>query len=235
MKIIVVVLFCLLISSPIAQVMDQQVWVETGVKYNISKKLSSSFDVTQRYGYKGLGTLFPQLSVRYKVNSWLRPSLDYRIILSKSLDGTYTSSQRINGNLQFSYAKNGLEFGFRVRYQYRFERINSAYDSEFDHAFRFKPSVEYTIKGTPLTPTLSTELFYNPENSANGKQFNRARYFGGITIDLPHKQHVSVGIYYDKSINIMPKSRIMYGLAYQISLAASKSKKKSTTKNLRDL
>ena len=168
-----------------AQLFEQQVWVETGAKYNLTKKLGASLDLTQRFGYDGLSTFFPQVSFRYKVSSWFRPSMDYRVILSKSLDGTYSTSQRINGNLQFYYTKKRLEAGLRIRYQYSFERIGAAYDSEFDQAWRIKPSVQYNIKGLPLTPELSAEFFYNPENSANGNQFNRIRYYGGADIESP--------------------------------------------------
>lgn len=218
-----------------AQLFEQQVWVETGVKYNLTKKLGASLDLTQRYGYDGLGTLFPQVSFRYKISSWFRPSMDYRVILSKALDGTYSTSQRINGNLQFTYAKKRLEAGLRVRYQYSFERISAAYDSEFDQAWRIKPSVQYNIKGLPITPELSTEFFYNPENSAKGNQFNRIRYYGGADIELKHNQRIGVGVYLDQWINGLPKKRVMYSLVYSIGIATSKKTDKKPSKNLRDL
>ncbi len=224
-----------MVTSSIAQLFEQQVWVETGVKYNLNKKLGASFDLTQRYGYDGLGTLFPQVSFRYKISSWFRPSIDYRVILSKALDGTYSTSQRINGNLQFTYAKKRLEAGLRVRYQYSFERISAAYDSEFDQAWRIKPSVQYNIKGLPITPELSAEFFYNPENSAEGNQFNRIRYYGGADIELKHNQRIGVGVYLDQWINSIPKKRVMYSLSYSIGLATSKKTDKKPSKNLRDL
>ena len=218
-----------------AQLFEQQVWVETGVKYNLTKKLGASLDLTQRYGYDGLGTLFPQVSFRYKVSSWFRPSIDYRVVRSKALDGSYSTNQRINGNLQFTYAKKRLEAGLRVRYQYSFERISAAYDSEFDQAWRIKPSVQYNIKGLPITPELSTEFFYNPENSAKGNQFNRIRYYGGADIELKHNQRIGVGVYLDQWINGLPKKRVMYSLGYSIGIATSKKTDKKPSKNLRDL
>ena len=235
MKDILGFLFCLLLTKPMAQFFEQQVWVETGVKYNLTKKLGASLDLTQRYGYDGLGTLFPQVSFRYKVSSWFRPSIDYRVVRSKALDGSYSTSQRINGNLQFTYAKKRLEAGLRVRYQYSFERISAAYDSEFDQAWRIKPSVQYNIKGLPITPELSTEFFYNPENSAKGNQFNRIRYYGGADIELKHNQRIGVGVYLDQWINGLPKKRVMYSLGYSIGIATSKKTDKKPSKNLRDL
>jgi hypothetical protein len=234
-KVILGFLFCLLLTKPMAQLFEQQVWVETGLKYNLTKKLGASLDLTQRYGYDGLGTLFPQVSFRYKVSSWFRPSIDYRVILSKSLDGVYSTSQRVNGNLQFSYTLKRVEAGLRIRYQYSFERISEAYDSEFDQAWRIKPSVQYNIKGLPVTPELCAEFFYNPENSSKGNQFNRIRYYGGADIEFKHKQNISVGVYFDQWINGLPKKRVMYSLGYSIGLATSKNTDKKPSKNLRDL
>ncbi len=235
MKFFLGIFWCFIVTSSIAQLFEQQVWVETGVKYNLNKKLGASFDLTQRYGYDGLSTLFPQLSVRYKVSPWFRTSLDYRLILSKSTTETYDASQRINANLQFSHTYKRLELGLRIRYQYSFNRLGESYDSEFDQAWRIKPSAEYNIKGLPITPSFSAEFFYNPENSANGKQFNRIRYYAGTTIELKHNQGIELGLFFDQWINGIPRKRLVYSLSYVISLGAAKKENKKPNKNLRDL
>jgi hypothetical protein len=218
-----------------AQLFEQQVWVETGVKYTLNKKLGASFDLTQRYGYDGLRTLFPQLSVRYKVTPWFRTSLDYRLILSKSTAETYDASQRINANLQFSQTYKRFDLGLRIRYQYSFDRLGGSYDSEFDQAWRIKPGAEYNIKGLPITPSLSAEFFYNPENSVIGNQFNRIRYYAGTTIELTHNQGIELGLFFDQWINGVPRKRLMYSLSYVISLGAAKKDNKKPSKTLRDL
>jgi hypothetical protein len=229
------IFWCFLVTSSIAQLFEQQVWVETGVKYTLNKKLSASFDLTQRYGYDGLRTLFPQLSVRYKVSPWFRTSLDYRLVLSKSTAETYDASQRINANLQFSQTYKRFDLGLRIRYQYSFDRLGGAYDSEFDQAWRIKPGAEYNIKGLPITPSLSAEFFYNPENSVIGKQFNRIRYYAGTTIELTHNQGIELGLFFDQWINGVPRKRLMYSLSYVISLGAAKKDNKKPSKTLRDL
>lgn len=235
MKFFLGIFWCFLVTSSIAQLFEQQVWVETGVKYTLNKKLSASFDLTQRYGYDGLRTLFPQLSVRYKVSPWFRTSLDYRLVLSKSTAETYDASQRINANLQFSQTYKRFDLGLRIRYQYSFDRLGGAYDSEFDQAWRIKPGAEYNIKGLPITPSLSAEFFYNPENSVIGKQFNRIRYYAGTTIELTHNQGIELGLFFDQWINGVPRKRLMYSLSYVISLGAAKKDNKKPSKTLRDL
>lgn len=235
MKGILGFLFCLMLTKSMAQLFEQQVWLETGVKYNLNKKIGASMDLTQRYGYSGLETIFPQVSFRYKLKKWVRPSIDYRLVYSKSNSGEYNASHRVNGNLQLSHTLKRFDVGFRVRYQYSFKRLNSNYDAEFDQAWRFKPSIQYNIKGQPVSPELSAEFFYNPENSVKGNQFNRIRYYAGADLSLPKNQTIGIGLYLDQWVNDIPKKRIMYSLSYSIGLASSKKTDKKPSKNLRDL
>jgi len=175
-KFILGIFWCFMVTSSMAQLFEHQVWVETGVKYNLNKT-----------------------------------------------------------NLQFSHTYKRFDLGLRIRYQYSFDRLGGSYDSEFDQAWRIKPGAEYNIKGLPITPSLSAEFFYNPENSANGKQFNRIRYYAGTTIELKHNQGIELGLFYDQWINGIPRKRLMYSFSYVISLGSAKKENKKPSKNLRDL
>lgn len=230
-------LFALIIASSFhshSQLFSQQFWLQTGAKINLNSKWSSSIDVTQRYGYSGLNTFFPQVSFRYKLTKWMRPSLDYRLIASQSLDGYYTQSHRLNGNLQLGQDVKRFSFGFRLRYQYSFNRLSSNYDAEFDRALRFKPSVEYDIKNSSFGPNISADFFYNPTNSAKGRQFTRIRYYAGVNMVLKKNHGIGAGMYLDQWINDIPKLRCMYSISYTYSISKDKKKDKGT-KNMRDL
>lgn len=235
MKGILGLLFCLMLTNPMAQLFEQQVWLETGVKYNLNKKIGASMDLTQRYGYSGLETIFPQVSFRYKLKKWVRPSIDYRLLYSRSNSGEYNASHRVNGNLQFSHTIQRFDVGLRIRYQYSFNRLNSNYDAEFDQAWRLKPSLQYNIKGQPISPELSAEFFYNPEHSVEGNQFNRIRYYAGTDLSLPKNQTLGIGLYMDQWINDIPKIRVMYSLSYSIGLNNPRKSESPRTRNIRDL
>jgi len=181
---LLVLFVCCLSGSSFAQFTEQQVWVETGLKVSLSKKFSTGIDLTQRYAYNGLSTVFPQLSIKYKPLKWLKPSVDYRLIGSKELNGIYTLSHRINGNIQIDQPIKRFQAGIRVRYQYSFNRLGGQYDAEFDQAWRIKPSVQYDIKGSALSPLMSAEFFYNPSNSASGHKFTRIRYYAGLSYSV---------------------------------------------------
>ena len=230
-------LFALIFASSFhsfSQLFSQQIWLQTGAKINLNSKLSSSIDVTQRYGNSGLNTFFPQVSLRFKLTKWMRPSLDYRLIASQSLDGSYTQSHRLNGNLQLSHSVKRFSIGFRVRYQYSFIRLGSNYDAEFDQAWRFKPSIEYDIKNSAISPEVSAEFFYNPANAVNGKQFTRTRYYAGANMIIMKNHAIGLGMYLDQWLNDIPRLRCMYSISYSYSIPIRK-KKETDSKNMRDL
>lgn len=214
--------------------MTHEVWAETGVKYALNNKISLSVDLTQRYGTYGLATVFPQMSIRYKVTKWFRPSIDYRWISSRDFDQPFESAHRLNGNLQFDYVKKRMSLGFRVRYQYNFQSLVAQYDTEFDRAWRIKPSLSYDFNNLPVTPNASLELFYSANNGPTGKQFTRVRYYFGAELDTKGPHAFDLGIFMDQWLNAIPKKRIMYSIGYCYSIG-SPEKEKKKSKNLRDL
>ncbi|MFZ9612617.1 MAG: DUF2490 domain-containing protein [Crocinitomicaceae bacterium] len=212
-----------------------QVWNELGASAKLSKDWSCGVDLTTRFGNGGVVTYFPQVSIKYKWNKFIRPSLDYRMIMNRELNGNYLASHRINGNLQFSYALNRHSFGFRVRYQYSFNRIIGTYEPEFDQAFRFKPSYSLDINNSIFSPKASCEFFYNPASGAQGKQFTRIRYYAGLALEIQGPHGIEIGWLYDQRINkANPVNRSVMLISYSYALGTQK-KDKPKTKGVRDL
>lgn len=235
MRALCLLVFLIYGGSYWAQTYSSNLWIETGVKYNLSKKVSLGGELTQRYAPDGLNTWFPQASVKYKLTKWCRPSIDYRLISKKEFSGVYTVSHRINGNLQFNLIKKRLDLGFRVRYQQSFDKLGSGYNSEFDNAWRFQPSFAYDLNDFLLTPNVSAEFFYNPENAANGHQFTRVRYFIGFDLDIESPHGFSFGYYFDQRINEgNPNQRHIINLGYTYSIAKKNNSKKPTNKSIKD-
>jgi hypothetical protein len=159
-------------------------------------------------------------------------SVDYRLIGKKDFNGNYLSSQRINGNVQLSYGINRHSFGFRTRFQYSFRNLAVPYESEFDQAFRFKPSYSYDISNSILSPKVSCEFFYNPSQGFQGQQFTRIRYYAGLALELAGPHNLEVGYYYDQKINASnPVNRSILNLSYSYAIE-SMDKEKSTKPRL---
>jgi hypothetical protein len=223
----------ILFSHAMAQNLDQEVWLESGISYQPIKRWTVNGALNQRYNQYGLATIFPQFSVKYKLTKWLRPSIDYRWIASREFLEPYESSHRLNANLQGSYSYKRLDLGLRLRYQYSFHRINSNYDAEFDQAWRFKPSLQYNIRDFPLSPSVSAEFFYDPTHHAEGKRFTRIRYYAGFDFEIQRVHKFSIGTYLDQWVNTIPRARLMYSLGY--SFAIEPAKEKDKTKKGKDI
>ena len=182
--------------------------------------------LTNRFGETGLTTIFSQFSVKYSLTNWLRPSIDYRLVSSQQKNGSYLTNNRINTNIQFSKDTKRLSFKLRLRYQYSFSKFNqSNYDPEFDLAYRFRPSISYDINNSIISPMISGEYFYNPENSVLGNRFTKARYFIGTAFELDGPHELTIGYIYDRQINLPdPLQRHIVSITYNYKL---KSKKKN--------
>ena len=229
-------LLCFNTSTVFCQSTVFQVWNELGVSGKLKKDFSYGVDLTTRFGSDGLGTVFPQLSLKYKWNKYVRVSVDYRLIGKKELNGNMLVSHRINGNLQLSYGIKRHSFGFRTRYQYSFNTTVGLYESEFDQAFRFKPSYAYDINNSILTPKISCEFFYNPSPGNQGQQFTRLRYYAGIALELAGPHNVEVGYYYDQKIQVAnPVNRSILNLSYSYAIGEGKKKESRKGKNARFL
>lgn len=203
------------------QTSSGMVWTELGVKGSVTKKIDWAADVTTRFGNLGVNTFFPQVSVKYKLTKWFRPSLEYRAIFNHLSNGNYNFSNRLNINGEFKKGVSDFDFGLRVRYQYSFGTLFSggAYDPEFDQAIRIKPSVTYDIKKSMFSPTASVEFFYDPAYGQYGRQFTKIRTFVGIKMDWKKPFDVSVGYMFDGKINLPnPSSRhiLSVSLAYKL-------------------
>jgi hypothetical protein len=84
---------------------DLHAWTEIGVKAKLTKKADLGLEWSNRFDAFGLRTTFPQVSFKYKIYKWLRPSIDYRWVSKRDKYGNYLDGHRINANLNFIYSK----------------------------------------------------------------------------------------------------------------------------------
>jgi hypothetical protein len=200
---------------------SSKLWTELAIEGRISKQWRWGTEINTRFGENGIETFFPQVSLEYRVKKWFRPSLDYRFVSDKKIQGFYDYGQRINCNLNFRFPVERFVFKARIRYQYSFDRLvnNAFYEPEFDNAVRGKLGVEYDIDDFILTPVVSGELFYNPTYGPYGQQFNKLRIYAGLKTDLSGPHSFSIGYLFDNRINL-PNPRIRHilniGYTYQI-------------------
>ena len=203
-----------------------QVWNEAGISYKIDKKQSLVFDLTTRHAAGGLRTFFPQVSYKYKLNKYIRPSIDYRYIGSRNNEGNFEFQHRINANLQFSQEFERLQLGLRLRYQYSTNRLAENFEPEFGQAIRIKPSLAYDLPKTDLEPQVSMEFFTGPMDGQNGYHLNRIRWSVGLayTFEGPHSLEVAY-LYDQRIMSPGALNRAILNFSYGYSLGNKTSKK----------
>jgi hypothetical protein len=205
------ILFLFLINASLASAQGVgKVWLETGVKGGITKKIDWGVELTNRFGAYGLETFFPQATLRYKAFKFMRLSVDYRAIFDKDDYTNYLFSNRINGNVDLKKKVKRFTISGRIRYQYAFNglRNNIYYDAEFDQAIRLKPGISYDVKDSPISISTSAEFFYNPQYMEGGQQFTKLRVWAGLDYalefgDKKNKQvfDLSLGYIMDRQLN----------------------------------
>lgn len=198
-------LLLLLLFSPflITAQTSSAVWSELGVKGDITKNLDWGVELNTRFGNsRGVETFFPQVSLKYKVTKWFKPSIDFRYILKKDKFSNYLGSNRLilNANFEKKFNKR-LSAELRLRYQFGFSRwtADTDYEDETSTAIRIRPEINYEIKNSAFSPYLKSELFYSLE--PYNYQFRKIRCAIGTNIEVDDPLSLSIGYMYDRELN----------------------------------
>lgn len=204
-----------------------QVWNEAGIGLKIDKKQSFGLDLTTRFDAGGLCTVFPQVSYKYKINKYLRPSIDYRIIADRSKSGSFVTKHRLNFNLQLSHKIERVQLGLRLRYQYSSNRLASNFETEFGQALRIKPSFSYNLKNSALEPNFSAEFFTGPMDGQMGYHLNRIRWNFGLAYSFDGPHSIELAYMHDQRIH-SPGSlnRAIMNFSYNYKIPKNKTASK---------
>lgn len=210
--------------SATAQQSIGMLWADLGVKGQLTKDLEYGVSFTSRVSAAPNQTFFPQVTLKYKVTKWLKPSIDYRGIYALDKYGNFLFSNRLNFNTEFKYAKKRLDLRARIRYQYSFNTLSSSsgYDAEFDQAVRLKTQFQYDLNNSFLSPILSFEIFYNPAIGPSGRQLSKYRGFAGVALEIDGPHDISVGYMIDHQMNTSnPLTKHILSVSYTYNIPSN--------------
>lgn len=226
---ILAVIFFLIAFSFNGKAQSFETWTSAGAKYKLSKKIHFSGSFSSRFREFKARTVFPELTVKYKVLKWIHLSMDYRYVAKRENNGNYNGANRINFNAKLKNNWDRLGYGFRMRYQMSSQAGSTAtYNSDFDRALRFKPEVSYDLKKSIFTPAASVECFYNPGSGIFGNRIDKMRYTIGTDLELDGPHAISIFARIDHKIYDNDPAKFILGVNYQLNLNAvlsGKSKK----------
>jgi len=191
-----------------AQVVPQT-WLSGAVNRKLTPKVAASASLDLRlYDFSAPGTIFPQLSLSYKIIDGVKISADYRMLFKENQYRNYVFGNRLNFNIEFKAKYKYIDPSFRLRYQSTFGTLQTVgnYSPEFDQAIRLKPSLTFHLsKNSRFTPAVSGEWFYSMSNKELGKRFTKYRLALGTSYNLKGPKSLDVKYIFGKSINL-PKN-----------------------------
>ena len=214
MKFYLIFFFLLFSLNSICQ-MTREIWAGIGIKTNLTPTSEVAIDInTRSYSYY-FQLLYPEITYKYKLNKWVKPSIDYRLLDQRNKYGNFTLSNRLNFNIEFEKKiQKKIGIGFRIRYQSTFKRIIDAnnYDADFSNVIRLKPSLSYIPKKSKFSYNSAIEFFYNPKNEMLGHLFVQYRISLGTDINLKGQNTLSLKYLYGQNIN-SPKNKSQHVLS----------------------
>lgn len=196
------ILTILLINFSVKSQGSFQLWTELGTKGKIYKDLDWTFELNNRFG-SGYYSLFPQVGMRYKINSLLKVNGEYRLTYEKDDFLNYTSKNRFQVSLQAKERVSRFEVSGRLRYQYDFLRWRyDSFEQKTGHTLRFKPEVLYDIDNSPFSPFINGELFFPLFDLNQQNDFmDKFRLASGVEFENKSNHGLSISYIFEKPLD----------------------------------
>ncbi len=210
-----IITFCLglLISlNVIGQQNDFQIWTGAGISKELNKKFSIAGQLQARFdnNSSALGNHFLELSTKYEVADWYRPSINYRL---SQWDEGFGVNQRFDFDQTFRIEAKDERFYARIRLQREFFRGSL---DEDNIRFRFRYAHKFNKKFKMYG---DAEYFYSWEYEEGFRNWSRQRYTGGLEFEIGKKSEVDV--FYRSQFDLNqanPDREYILGIGYKIKL-----------------
>lgn len=158
---------------------DTQLWTELGVRHDLTKKVTLSFDQHIRFDadVSRLGSAMPEPGISYRVKKWFRVGAGYRYEYERNNDDELVSRHRAYawGRLRKDFAKT-IQLSYRLQLQ---EQWRPDANPVNRHTIRNRGDVAY-IAIKDLTPGASVETHHIMNEDGNTAQLGKVWVTGGV-------------------------------------------------------
>jgi hypothetical protein len=215
------VVFSLLYSSAaIGQTKDAGLWTSLTFEAGLVKKLSVA--VSQEFRFNEnvteLGTWISEAGLEYKLNKFIKASVNYRFTRKRQLNNLYTPRHRLFIDVKAEKKFKPFIVQFRTRFQEEYADIGRAPDGGFAGFYsRNKLSFKLDLD-RKWEPYISIELF-SPLRHIQPFLFDDSRYSAGFEYSL--SKHHKLDLYYmiQREMNVSdPVTDFIGGIGYQFKL-----------------
>ncbi|MHC1778358.1 MAG: DUF2490 domain-containing protein [Lentimicrobium sp.] len=210
-------LFC---SVSFGQMNDAGLWTSLTFEAKLIKKLSASFSQEYRFNENvtELGTWISEAGLEYKLNKYIKASLNYRYTMKRMKNNLYSPRQRFFIDIKAEKEIKPLIFQFRTRFQEEYADVSRSPEWGFAGFYsrnKFTFKLDLDKKWEPYT---SLELF-SPIGHDQPYIFDDFRCVAGVEFKL--SKHHKLDLYYmiqrELYVNI-PVTDFITGIGYQYKL-----------------
>ncbi len=198
---------------------DFQFWPQVQFGYNLSDKfkLSLEEEVRLRENASLLRKELTDLGLTYKVSKFFRLSLNYRLELTSSNPGEYAWRNGLYVDLTLRKGFNRFQADYRIRFQSpKVEAVSEIASANQWMKNRHKVSLEYDIKGIPLTPEIEAELFI-PFEKHQALMIDEYRLWAKLSYALNKKNEIGIKYGIQQEVNVNdPLRAYILGISYSL-------------------
>lgn len=213
-----VVFFPLLLHS---QQNDFQLWFSNKANVSVFRNVKVHFEQELRLQENAsqFGRQLNDLGLSYKINKHFKAGVFYRIEADWKNSDNYTWRNGLYGDVSATAEIRRFTLGYRLRVQSLKTAIRNGEESMFSgFRHRHKVTIEYNIKGIPLTPFIENEVFFN-YTAAQGALLNGNRTWAGCDYKIKKRHTITLKYGIDKEWNVPnPLTSYIINLGYAIDL-----------------
>lgn len=182
---------CALVATSAPATADTQLWTELGVRHDLDKKWTLTFDQHIRFDddISRLGSAMPEPGISYRVKKWLRTGVGYRYEYERDNDGVLVSRHRVYGWGRLRKELGDVQLGYRLQLQ---EQWRPDANPVNRHTVRNRGDAAYLGLGA-FVPGASVEMHHILNEDGNTIHLGKVWLTGGV--EWEHDQ-LSVDVFY---------------------------------------
>ncbi|MBN1416419.1 MAG: DUF2490 domain-containing protein [Bacteroidales bacterium] len=209
------------IQTGSTQQSDFQFWPQIQVGYALSSrfKITLEEEVRLRENASLLKKELTDLGLTCKITRFLRLGLNYRLELTSKNPDDKSWRSGLYGDIMLRQKLQRFQFDYRIRFQSpKIESIDEATELQQLLKNRHKLSVEYNIKGIPLTPEMEAEIFI-PVVRKQPLIIDEYRLWIKLSYALNKRHEVGIKYGVQREINVAdPLTAYILGISYSLDI-----------------
>lgn len=182
---------CALAATAGLATADTQLWTEVGVRHDLSKKVTLTFDQHVRFDadVSRLGSAMPEPGIAYRVKKWLRTGAGYRFEYERNNNDELVSRHRVYAWARARKELGEIQLSYRLQLQ---EQWRPDANPVNRHTVRNRGDAAYTGLGA-FVPGVSVESHHILNEEGNTIHLGKLRLTAGV--EWEHDQ-LSVDVFY---------------------------------------